>query len=343
MELLKRVSGAAPGRALRGWVDAAGVFRVTAILCLVGAGSIHVAQISSHFQEWPAAGWFFVAAAVAQLLIAGALVRTASVVAFTAATLVALATLEVWSVSRFVGLPLGPGPGIPEAVSRPDVIAGAMEVATVIACVISVIWGPGRAKGLGARSRGLVLLVVAALAVGSLTWWGLQPVAAKGCGAHEAARSETGPLVPVFGHSALPPTFPRARVRPNEAAGIVVGLLRNCGGSPARLESLRLINVTGNVGSVRSVWVVRRTTESSAGALSATELRASGRALPGVRIPPTDGPPRYEIVVEIGPEGSSGAAMIDSFALKYSEDSSRYDAAFATVARLRVVHAGKHG
>ena len=102
----------------------------------LGAAAIHFAVISEHFEEFWAFGLFFAATAWFQawwaveyslrsrtrLLWALGLIGNAAIVA-------------TWLVSRLVGLPLGPQPGVPEPIGLPDVTATVLEAGLVIVLV----------------------------------------------------------------------------------------------------------------------------------------------------------------------------------------------------------------
>jgi hypothetical protein len=98
---------------------------------LVGAAAIHVAVVPEHLTEWAAAGLFFIALAAAQLLVGVAvLVRPTGAVRATA-VVAAAGPIVLWVVSRTVGLPLGPEPGVPEALGMSDLACAVLEAAAV--------------------------------------------------------------------------------------------------------------------------------------------------------------------------------------------------------------------
>ncbi|MDQ1697108.1 MAG: hypothetical protein QOJ03_2461 [Frankiaceae bacterium] len=100
----------------------------------VGAATVHVVVCPEHLREAALYGAFFVTAAVLQLGWAVLAVRHRA--AWVAATGVAgnVAAIALWAVTRTVGLPVGPEPGVAERVGVLDVIATAYELGVVVAC-----------------------------------------------------------------------------------------------------------------------------------------------------------------------------------------------------------------
>ncbi|NUO91394.1 MAG: hypothetical protein HOQ18_11310 [Dermatophilaceae bacterium] len=139
---------------------------------LLGAAVIHVAVVPEHLTEWAAAGLFFIVLAAAQLLLGLAvLVRPTRIVRI-ASVVVAAGPIVLWFVSRTVGLPLGPEPGVPEALGMSDLVCAVLEAAAVaFALSLGPTEGvenedadePVRVRATSAHRTGLV--VVAMLAV----------------------------------------------------------------------------------------------------------------------------------------------------------------------------------
>jgi hypothetical protein len=105
---------------------------VTGIVAfLVSAAMIHLAVVGPHLEESTLYAVFFIGAAIAQLCAAMTLTATRDRrVLLTIAAGNAL-VIMVWALSRTVGLPIGPTPGIAESVSLPDVLATIAEAAIV--------------------------------------------------------------------------------------------------------------------------------------------------------------------------------------------------------------------
>ena len=98
----------------------------------VGSAAIHFAVIPDHLEEWWAfglafafLGWF---QAVWPIIYLDRPTRRLAWIAI----VVNLATVVVWAWSRTAGLPVGPEPGMPEAVGAADLIATAFELALVV-------------------------------------------------------------------------------------------------------------------------------------------------------------------------------------------------------------------
>ena len=98
---------------------------------LVGAAVIHVAVVPEHLDEWAAAGLFFVALAAVQLAVGAAVVLRPGRLTWLAAAVVAAGPIALWVVSRTVGLPVGPEPGVPEALGMADLACAVLEAAAV--------------------------------------------------------------------------------------------------------------------------------------------------------------------------------------------------------------------
>ena len=143
------------------------------VAALLGSGVIHASVVPAHLQHWRAAGTFFVLLALLQGGVALASWRHPGRVALRAAAAVSVGPLALWTVSRTVGLPVGPDPGSPEAIGGADLSTGALEVLVTLLVVVllrtgglrSSTWGPsaGHLRALGT----LVVLAVAVLGVRS--------------------------------------------------------------------------------------------------------------------------------------------------------------------------------
>lgn len=144
-----------------------------AALLTAGAAFIHIGVAGQHFQEWWAAGVFFLVTAAAQLVWAGWLwQRPAGRWVLLGGAALNVALLAVWAVSRTTGLPFGPGAGQPEAVGVADVVTGVLEAGSVVLALVvarSSLATPGVGAARGRRAALLTggLAVVVALASGS--------------------------------------------------------------------------------------------------------------------------------------------------------------------------------
>ena len=97
-----------------------------------GAGAIHFAVIQAHFEEYWAFGVFFASVAWLQILWAMWVVaRPGRLVALVGIAINGTIT-GVWVISRTVGIPFGPEPGVAEAVEFVDVAATSLQVLAIL-------------------------------------------------------------------------------------------------------------------------------------------------------------------------------------------------------------------
>ncbi len=137
-----------------------------AALLTVGAALIHVGVSADHFQEWWAAGLFFLVSAAAQLgwaLWCWSRPSSRRILLAGAGGSVALAL--VWAVSRTSGLPFGPEAGVAEPVGIADTVCVALEVLSAgLVAVAATAWAPARLKAPSTPRRAAALVgAVAAL------------------------------------------------------------------------------------------------------------------------------------------------------------------------------------
>jgi hypothetical protein len=143
------------------------VARCWAGFASLGAGLVHAAVIREHWSEWAVYGVFFAVVAAGQLgwgLAALARDRAPFPRLVAAAN---LAVIALWAVTRTVGLPVGPGAGVPEAVGAADLGAVGLQVVVVAAVAVSSlgVFGVPRASKAGL----LAGLAAGALVVGLIT------------------------------------------------------------------------------------------------------------------------------------------------------------------------------
>ena len=104
-----------------------------AVAGLFGSEIIHVAAIGQHLRYWPVEGWFFMVLAVVEgLLAAGLLARPTPRLRLVVFAVSAM-TVALWAMSRLNGLPFGPGSGLREVATKPDLIATLLEGVTAVA------------------------------------------------------------------------------------------------------------------------------------------------------------------------------------------------------------------
>jgi hypothetical protein len=138
----------------------------------VGAAMIHFAVAPEHFREWWGFGTFFVVCGEVQLVWALWLRRRPGTAALTIGLGGSVLLVAVWGLSRSVGLPFGPDPGVPESVGTPDVISVLLEVITAVGCAWALRFSGRRLpRESVARALGLV-------AAGGLTAWALLAIGA---------------------------------------------------------------------------------------------------------------------------------------------------------------------
>lgn len=135
------------------------VLQATALL---GAAAVHAAVAPEHLTEWPAAGWFFVALALAEValaaLVLGRGARESTQLLVAAAS---VGPLLLWTWSRTSGMPFGPEAGVPEPVGLADCAAGVLELVALLGVAALLRSRPrGPVGRMSAHRRAVVLLAV---------------------------------------------------------------------------------------------------------------------------------------------------------------------------------------
>jgi hypothetical protein len=133
------------------------------------AGIVHFAVLGQHLGEWVVFGAFFAFAGSFQVAWALLLPARRSRAVYLVGAGANASIVVVWAVSRTLGLPFGPEPGVAETVGFPDVFATACEATLIAGIVAALLRGraplPGRSSGRAAAavfSLALVVLTVAA-------------------------------------------------------------------------------------------------------------------------------------------------------------------------------------
>lgn len=103
-----------------------------AAIASVGAGLIHFAVMPLHWLGWWAAGLFFAAVAVFQLMWAYLAWSRPRTLLFAAGIAVNIAVASLWVASATVGLPVGPHAGGPESVDAAGICALLLECYVVM-------------------------------------------------------------------------------------------------------------------------------------------------------------------------------------------------------------------
>ncbi len=323
-------SSAARGHAALRWLPLADL---TGIATLLGASAIHARFMPEHFREWWAAGITFAVLAVAEASLAVAIVLIPKRSLYLAAIWVSQATIGLWVLTRTVGLPFGPEPFIPEAVSRPDIVATAFEVVTWAVFTPIFLLGERplparRIKPLGV----VVVLIVAAATIFAVTASSIEH--AEG----QEHQSSTGPIVPMDGHSLLSRYTPASVARVHRTVGLVVGELTNASARDVAVKRARLLEQPDeDVARAVRFWVVGPGAARPGVTLPGAVLRAVGIRLPGT-VPlesyqRTRG--RALLVLEVK-TFKLGEVLVSALRVVYEQDGRTYDSPYATYARLVV-------
>ena len=136
---------------------------VIASVAAAGSALVHFAVAPEHFAEWWGFGLFFVLCAEVQLgwtLLLGRIHSNRMVAVGLAGSLALVAT---WALSRTVGLPFGPEPGVPEEIGLPDLVSVVLELITAMACAWALLVPNRTTVRLSLPLRALGLAVTIAL------------------------------------------------------------------------------------------------------------------------------------------------------------------------------------
>ena len=150
---------------------------------LIGATVIHGTVVAHHFQQWPAAGVFFLVLQVVEVSLAVTAIyawgpRTAQVVVLTG-----FATVLVWLASRTLGMPIGPEAfQLPEPVGVPDLACCFLELGTAALAAPMALMrraapsrADRRARTSPAGRASLTLAAVVGVLALVVSGWGLGP------------------------------------------------------------------------------------------------------------------------------------------------------------------------
>jgi MFS family permease len=138
------------------------VLRLSAVLSTAAAAAIHFAVTPEHFDEDWFFGLFFAASAWAQFLWALLATHSTRRPLLVAGAAGNLAIALIWAASRTTGLPVGPDPGLREAVQFIDVLATALEILAAASIVLALRL-PARA--LSSRTAASMILAVALVVI----------------------------------------------------------------------------------------------------------------------------------------------------------------------------------
>ena len=137
---------------------------------LGGAAVIHAAVVPEHLEQWTLAGVFFTVLAASEALLAAFVVLEPTRLVLGSTVAVSVVPLLLWALSRSVGLPFGPEPGVPEAVGLADLACCALELLALVLAVGLLVAPRERSSSiLAEHARWLAVagvLTVAALGIG---------------------------------------------------------------------------------------------------------------------------------------------------------------------------------
>src|SRR5262245_9954378 len=144
----------------------------------LGAAAINLSVAPDHLKVYVPFAVLLIAVGIAQAVLGLAAWLRPSRGVFTAAVLIALVCLVVWTISRTAGLPVGPAPGRPEAAGFPDLVTTLFEVTSVPLFLILIWRGPryvpDRRRGWPGGVVPLAVLLTLLTFVGVMT--GLNPL-----------------------------------------------------------------------------------------------------------------------------------------------------------------------
>ncbi|MEU4686422.1 hypothetical protein [Streptomyces xinghaiensis] len=195
-----------------------GVSRILAAFASLGAAAIHFASAPDHYAEWWAAGVFFYAVGAFQAGWALAALRARGTAALLLGLAAHAAVIATWVVSRTAGMPIGPGAGMPEDITRAGITATAFEA--VVCLALLALLRRRSPRGFVSSLRAVVLAGVAGALVTGLTMPAVEVALSHSHGGAEDGTShhreedggDTGP------HEGGPGTSPEdtPATRPNE-------------------------------------------------------------------------------------------------------------------------------
>jgi len=161
-----------------------------AVVSLATAG-IHFAVMGDHFQEYVWFGIFFAVVAWFQALWAlGVVVSPTRSLLLTGAIVNALVVV-VWLISRTIGLPIGPDPGIAEPAAFLDVLSTVLEV-LIVASIATLLVRGALGRATPRAGRGLALVGGLALVLALLTTVAVASVSEEAHG-HEEGEGSAEP------------------------------------------------------------------------------------------------------------------------------------------------------
>jgi hypothetical protein len=163
--------------------------RLLLVGTLVASAAIHAALVPSHLTQW--AGVLFLFLSVWELAVAYMLLaRLDDRLVLLAAAVISVGPLVLWlySLMAAAGLPFGPHAGLPAGVGVPGCLAGALEVASLLAAVslLRAAGRLGREPRAAAHVHGLVLAALIAVSAIGVAGTGLSVFDAFGVSGSQA-------------------------------------------------------------------------------------------------------------------------------------------------------------
>jgi hypothetical protein len=135
-------------------------------VCSAGAAVVHFAYSPGHLAEYWLYGVFFMVAAWIQLAWAVAVVMRPTRWVFVTGALLNTGVIAVWTLSRTVGVWVGPNATITEAATFPDVLCSSLEAVVVVGALV-LLTGPAfidrplRARWVTPVAAGTALALIA--------------------------------------------------------------------------------------------------------------------------------------------------------------------------------------
>jgi hypothetical protein len=154
-----------PGHGVSGEGDLKGLVQLTVAVVTAGAGLIHFAVVQEHWEEYQLFGLFFAASGSLQALWAFLVLYRPSRGLYGVIALASVAFILTWSLSRMVGLPIGPEKWVQEDARFIDVLCTEFEVVGLIGALILM-----RPELIQRRIRAWVLSLISIAVAASVAW-----------------------------------------------------------------------------------------------------------------------------------------------------------------------------
>ena len=126
----------------------------------LGAAAIHLAAAPSHYVELGDLGAGFLAAAALQAAWARSILRGATPRVIAAGAAINATIVVAWAVTRTLGLPVGPTPGVAEPVGLPDGASTVFELMLIVVLAVRALDLDRRLVGRFSGARSLMAVTV---------------------------------------------------------------------------------------------------------------------------------------------------------------------------------------